>query len=191
MPRVHVCPWWLTYTFDNPLRRLLHDPVRVVAPFVRPGDRVADVGCGMGHFTLGLARAVGPEGRVLAVDLQARQLAVVARRARRAGLQDRVRTRLAAPGSLPLDDGLAFVLAFWMLHEVPDLAGFLAQVRTALLPGGGLLVAEPRIHVDAGTFADEMAVAREAGFAVRPVPGIRISHAALLLREASLPDAQE
>ena len=45
--------------------------------------------------------------------------------------------------------------------------------------------------LDAGTFADEMAVAREAGFAVRPVPGIRISHAALLLREASLPDAQE
>ena len=61
----------------------------------------------------------------------------------------------------------------------------------ALLPGGGLLVAEPRVHVDAGTFADEMAVAREAGFAVRPLPGIRFSHAALLLREASSPDAPE
>jgi ubiquinone/menaquinone biosynthesis C-methylase UbiE len=191
MPHVHVCPWWLTYTFDNPLRRLLHDPVRVVAPFVRPGDRVADVGCGMGHFTLGLARAVGPEGRVLAVDLQARQLAVVERRARRAGVQDRVRTRLATPGSLPLDDDLSFVLAFWMLHEVPDLAGFLARVRDALVPGGGMLVAEPRIHVDDRMFADEMAAAREAGFAVRAVPGIRISHAALLVRGTSSPDAPE
>lgn len=49
MPHVYVCPWWLTCTFDNPLRRLLHDPVRLVAPFVRPGDRVAGVGCGMSH----------------------------------------------------------------------------------------------------------------------------------------------
>lgn len=72
MPR--ICPWWMTYTFDNPLRRLLHDRRRILGPFVRPGMRVADIGCGMGYFTLGLADLVGPQGKVLAVDLQKRQL---------------------------------------------------------------------------------------------------------------------
>ncbi len=42
----HVCPWWLTYTFDNPLRRWIQDPVRILDNFVRPGMNVMDVGCG-------------------------------------------------------------------------------------------------------------------------------------------------
>jgi len=184
MAHEHVCPWWLTYTFDNPLRRFLHDPVGLVKPWVRAGDRVADIGCGMGHFTLGLARAVGPEGRVLAIDLQARQLAVVARRAARAGLAGRVETRLASPGDLPLDGGLAFVLAFWMLHEVPEPSAFLRRIGDALAPGGRLLVAEPRVHVDAAYFEGEMELARGAGFDVEPVRGVRISHAALLVPRA-------
>ena len=182
MAHDHICPWWLTYTFDNPLRHFLHDPDRLVAPFVRLGDHVADVGCGMGHFTLGLARAVGPSGGVLAVDLQERQLAVVARRVRKAGFRDRVETRLATPGHLPLDGGLSFVLAFWMLHEVPDKKTFLAQVRDALLPGGSFLVAEPRMHVTDAEFEVESGMARDAGFAVERLEGVRISRAARFVR---------
>lgn len=182
MPHTHLCPWWLTWTFDNPLRRLVHDPEGLVAPYVRPGARVADVGCGMGHFTTGLARCVGPTGHVLAVDLQPRQLAVVERRARRLGLHDRVTTRLATPGRLDLDPGLDFVLAFWMLHEVPDVDGFLATIFAFLAPGGGLLVAEPAVHVGQATFDDEVARARRVGFEVQPVEGIRFSRAVLLLR---------
>ncbi len=33
----HTCPWWFGYTFDNPLRGLLHNPARVLGNFVRRG----------------------------------------------------------------------------------------------------------------------------------------------------------
>jgi ubiquinone/menaquinone biosynthesis C-methylase UbiE len=182
MSSSHVCPWWLTWTFDNPLRRLVHDPDRILSPHVDPGDRVADVGCGMGYFTIPLARRVGPQGRVLAVDLQQRQLSVVESRAQHAGLRDRVSTRLASPGRLDLDPDLAFVLAFWMLHEVPDVDGFLAAVFASLAPGGILLVAEPTLHVSGRRFHDEMERARRAGFVVEVEEGIPFSLAARLKR---------
>ncbi len=182
MPSAHLCPWWLTWTFDNPLRRLIHPPDVIVAPFVRPGDLVADIGCGMGCFTLGLARSVGPTGRVVAVDLQPQQLAVVNRRAARAGLGDRVETRLAKPDHLPLPAGIAFVLAFWMLHEVDDTDAFLAHVRDALAPGGTLLVVEPTIHVSRSHFDDEVRRATALGFVAESTSGIRFSRAVLLRR---------
>ena len=85
-----VCPWWVCYSFDNPLRRLFHDPERLLDPYVKPGMTVVDIGCGMGYFTVGLAKLVGPEGKVIAVDLQQQMLDALERRARRAGMADRI-----------------------------------------------------------------------------------------------------
>jgi SAM-dependent methyltransferase len=96
----HVCPWWFAYTFDNPVRRILHPPAQVLGRWVRPGMTVLDVGCGIGHFTLGMARLVGDGGRVIAADLQQSALAAVRRRAARAGLGERVITHRCAPGRL-------------------------------------------------------------------------------------------
>ena len=66
----HVCPWWGGYFIDNRFRRLLHDPQAILAPHVQPGDSALDFGCGMGFFSIGIARIVGDEGWVIAVDLQ-------------------------------------------------------------------------------------------------------------------------
>ena len=65
-----TCPWWFLFTFDNPFRRLFQDPVIILGPYLKPGDAAVDIGCGMGYFTLPLARLVGSSGYVIAVDLQ-------------------------------------------------------------------------------------------------------------------------
>jgi 2-polyprenyl-3-methyl-5-hydroxy-6-metoxy-1,4-benzoquinol methylase len=70
----HVCPWWMAWTFDNPLRKLYQDPERILGSFVRDGMTVADIGCGMGYFSVAMAKMVGPGGRVLSVDLQEKML---------------------------------------------------------------------------------------------------------------------
>ena len=79
----HVCPWWLCFTFDNPLRRLIHNPDRLLRSWIAPGQTAIDIGCGMGYFTLPMARLVGNSGRVIAVDLQAQMLDRLQRRAER------------------------------------------------------------------------------------------------------------
>lgn len=179
----HVCPWWLAYTFDNPLRRLVHDPPGLLGPYVGLGMTVADLGCGLGHFSIGLARLVGPAGRVLAVDLQPKMLERAARRAAAAGVAERISFLPCRAERLAIPEPLDFALAFWMVHETPEVAGFFAQVRSALKPAGLLLVAEPRLHVTAAEFSREIELARTAGLVARDRPAVRLSRAVVLARQ--------
>ncbi|MFH1662867.1 MAG: class I SAM-dependent methyltransferase [Chloroflexota bacterium] len=55
--------------FLDPIRRLFEPPRKLIEPYVKKGQVVADLGCGSGYYTLPLAELVGPEGKVYAVDL--------------------------------------------------------------------------------------------------------------------------
>lgn len=178
----HVCPWWFAYTFDNPVRRILHPPAQVLGSWVRPGMTVLDVGCGIGHFTLGMARLVGPGGRVIAADLQENALAAVRRRAVRAGLGERITTHRCLPDRIGVEGPVDFALAFWMAHETPSQPRFFVEIAGVLRPGGLLLVAEPRFHVTELDFDGTLAAAVNAGFVVRERPSVRISRCVLLER---------
>jgi ubiquinone/menaquinone biosynthesis C-methylase UbiE len=183
----HVCPWWLAYAFDNPLRRLLHPPEKLFAGLVAPGETAIDVGCGMGHFTLGLARMVGPEGKVIAVDLQPQMLERVRRRARRAQLEDRIRLHRAGAASLELDARADFVVASWMVHEVPDRAAFLREVSGLMKPGARFFVAEPRGHVSAAELEQTVALAAAAGLRVEARPRVALSRAVVFAKSGGSP----
>jgi ubiquinone/menaquinone biosynthesis C-methylase UbiE len=126
---------------------------------------VADIGCGMGYFTVALAELVGKSGQVQAVDVQPRQLRAAERRCRRAGVADRVRFVEATAGSLGLSGPVDFVLAFWMVHEVGDHAALFEQLRAATEPGSRVLVAEPMFHVAREEVEAQMALATAHGFA--------------------------
>ena len=180
--RGRVCPWWALWTFDNPLRRLVHDPDGLLGRWVHQGMTVSDVGCGAGYFTVGMARLVGPHGRVLAADVQPRMLEMTFRRALNAGLSDRVTTVLVRPQEFLLPEAAHFILAFWMLHEVPDQERFLTELASSLAPDGLLLVAEPVFHVSEANFSESMAAARSVGWTVVERPRIRFSRAALMKR---------
>ena len=175
-----VCPWWLCFTFDNPLRKLLHNPETILGPYIQPGNNVVDVGAGMGYFSIPMARLVGPTGHVTAIDIQARMLSVLARRAQRQGVSERITTHLASSGSLDHHSRADFILAFWMVHEVPDQRRFLTEVHHLLKPDGLFLLVEPIVHVPKKSFVQTLKTAKEVGFFVKESPGIRISHSALL-----------
>ncbi len=180
-----VCPWWLGWFLISPVRRLGHPPARIVGPWLRPGMLAVDFGCGMGHFTLAMARAVGPTGRVVCVDVQDRMLATLRRRAVRAGVADRLDLRLVAAGDTGLSDlaGRAgFVLLLFVVHEVPDPDRLLRDLASVAAPGGRLLLAEPVMHVRAGAFAKTVEAAERAGLTVLERPEVRRARAVLLGR---------
>jgi len=182
----HVCPWWLGYFLASPLRRLFEDPEKVLAPYLREGMTVLEPGPGMGFFTLDLGRLVGPSGRVVAVDVQPRMLSSLKRRAARAGLLERVDARLAAPETLGIVDlagAVDFTLAFALVHELPAVEPFFAEVAMASKLGAGLLFAEPAGHVKPAKFEAELEAAIHAGFELVERPAIRRSHAAYLKRK--------
>jgi len=177
-----LCPWWFAYTFDNPVRRLLHKPEAVLGSYVKEGMTAVDIGCGMGHFSVGMARLVGPNGRVISVDLQRKMLDRVKRRAVKAGVDGRISLRLCIPGDIGVAEQVDFVLTFWMAHEVSDQKLMFAQIRSMMKDGGRWLLAEPRLHVSLGRFESIVSTAVAAGFSVMERPSIAMTYAAVLER---------
>ena len=178
-----VCPWWAGYLLASPLRRWFEKPEEVLGPHLTSGATALDVGCAMGFFSLPMAELVGPTGRVVCVDLQERMIRSLRKRAARAGLADRIETRVCSARSLGLRDlegEIDFALAYAVVHEVPDAAPFLAEIAEALAPGGRFLIAEPRGHVSEEALEATMAAAQKAGLSVVDRPGIKRSRTALL-----------
>ena len=181
----HICPFWVGYFLLNPLRRLLENPNKILGPFVREGMIILEPGCGMGYFTLPLARMVGAKGRVVAVEVQPRMLSVLSRRARKAGLSARIDLRHAGAGTMGIEDlsgAVDFAAAFHVVHEVPDHGSFFTEIWSALKPGGKLLVVEPKGHVSQDQFEQTMAVAEKIGFQHEALSGKVGGRVALLAK---------
>ena len=162
-----VCPWWMGYLLASPIRRLMENPDKMMAGLVEPGMRVLEPGSGMGFFTLPLARMVGPQGRVIALDLQERMLQGLRRRAAKAGVEEWVETRRVTQHSLDIPDlksSMDLALALYLVHELPDQAAFFNDVHECLKPGGRLLIIEPRQHVPEAEMLASVELARDSGF---------------------------
>ena len=182
----HVCPWWVAYTFDNPIRKIFHNPRKMLTPYIKEGMRVMDVGCGMGYFTIGMAKIIGDKGKVIAVDLQQKMLTTMLKRVRRAGLETRVYPHLCRPEDIGISEDVNFILNFWMVHEVNDQKLFFGQLKNILASGGNILVAEPKMHVTPEEFQKTIEIAREAGLRVCGQPVIRFSRTVLLENDTVL-----
>jgi ubiquinone/menaquinone biosynthesis C-methylase UbiE len=178
----HVCPWWYAYFFDNWFRRILYKPERLFGRYVREGMTVLDIGCGMGYNAIALARMVGERGRVIATDVQEKMLDVLRRRAERAGVARRIETRQSRPDSMGIDTEVDFAVAFWVVHEVPDAARLMEEVRSCLAPDAKFVVVEPQGYVSAESFREMLDVAEKAGLRVWDEPRIPFSRSAVLHR---------
>ncbi len=176
----HVCPWWACYLFDNPVRKLFHDPYKMLSPYVKEGFTVIDIGPGMGYFTIPLLRLVGKDGRVIAVDIQEKMLAVLRRRAIKAGVDANLITHLSKPNDFGLKKKADFIVAFWMLHEVTDQIRFLKDVKKLMKRTACVLIVEPRLHVTKTAFDRTIRMARQSGFKIDDYPPISLSRAILL-----------
>ncbi len=177
-----TCPVWVGYLLVNPLRTLYQNPDRIVGPYVKKGMTVLDFGCAMGFFTLAMARMVGPEGRVIALDVQEKMVEKLLKRARKAGLADVIEAQVIPAGTADLEDRegtLDFILAFAVIHEVPEPDRHFQEFYALLKPGGKMLIAEPRGHVDGAAFRETLETARRNGFKVMDAPKIFRSYSAL------------
>ena len=109
---------------------------------IRGGERVADLGAGTGYFTWRLAREVGSQGRILAVDIQPSMLNLTAQAVQQHGLLN-VDYVLASPRDPRLPPGsLDMVFIAYSYHEFADPETTMEAVRRSLKPGGRLVVVE-------------------------------------------------
>jgi ubiquinone/menaquinone biosynthesis C-methylase UbiE len=135
------CTSFKRFAYEGFSRDGWQQPERVVSALgLRPGDRVADLGSGSGYFTVRLARAVGPEGRVYAVDVDAEMNEYLTERLEREGVRNAevILGRFEDP-LLP-DAGVDLVLTVDTYHHIEDRPTYFRNLRRDLAPGGRVAV---------------------------------------------------
>jgi 2-polyprenyl-3-methyl-5-hydroxy-6-metoxy-1,4-benzoquinol methylase len=148
-------------------------------PYVTRGNTVLDIGPGMGYFSIPLARMVGEGGKVIAADVQPEMLKVLLKRAKKAGVEDQIIPHLCKNDSLGLNTRVDFILAFWMVHEVPDQLVFFKEIKSLLKPSGKFLFSEPILHVNQATVGETIKKAESVGLVLKEKPKISLSRSAL------------
>jgi arsenite methyltransferase len=124
----------------------LRDPDAVVAALgVRPGDLVADLGPGYGHFTLRLARAVAPDGIVYAADADADTLDDIRRAADERGIT-KLRRVLTDSRRLELPEPVDLLFVSATYHHLRRPVRYFKDVRSLLRPGGRVAILESRFE---------------------------------------------
>ena len=126
--------------------RELYDRRHAIATALglQPGMSVADVGAGTGLFTELFAHAVGPEGRVYAVDIAAEFVRDIERRVREQGLGNVVGIVNTQYSTLLPPESVDVVFLADTYHHFEQPADMLRSIRAALRPGGELIVIDFR-----------------------------------------------
>ena len=157
------CPSSLAWAMDNPLRRPFKR-ITLDRVGIRPGECVLELGPGPGAFTVDAARRVGPEGQLIAVDIQPEMTAMVEARVREAGLEN-VKNHTRSAYDLPLeDDSVDRAFLITVLPEIPDRARALAELHRVLKPGGVLSITEEFTDPDYRFPGETLRAVEAAGF---------------------------
>lgn len=167
---VHVCPHQISFMLDNWFRRLVQHPKKIAGEYIREGNTVVDIGCGPGYFTIDLAKMVGENGKVAAVDIQQTMLSKVRKKALRHGVSQRMIYHQCGAERIGLNQRADFILAYYVIHETPDPKQFLAELGRMLKPNGKILVVEPKMHVSQTAFDTMLTDAESAGLAILEFP---------------------
>lgn len=129
--------------FEDPARAAWQKPAEVVAALhIAAGQAVADIGSGSGYFTLPFARAVGPKGKVFAVDIEPGMIEHVRKRAREERAEA-IEPVLAAPDDPKLPPGstdLVFICDTW--HHIGGRVAYLRRLRPDLRPGARVAIVD-------------------------------------------------
>ena len=111
----------------------------------------------------GIAKMAGEDGTTVVVDMQPAMLESVRKKARKKGVEDRLRFHQCDPDRIGLSIQADFILAFYMVHETPDAAAFFREARNMLKKDDKLLVVEPKMHVAQKDFEAMRQVAKSKG----------------------------
>ncbi|MBN2378933.1 class I SAM-dependent methyltransferase [candidate division WOR-3 bacterium] len=168
-------PAFIGRFLDSGYRRSVQPADKVVSRSgISQGMKVLEVGCGSGAYTTFVARAVGPRGKVYALDIQPGMLAQLERKLRKPENRDIKNVELveaSAYGTPFTDSSFDLVYMITVLQEIPDRQKALKESFRVLKPSGILAVTEFFPDPDYPLKKTTVKLAQKAGFQVDEVQG--------------------
>ena len=132
-----------------------------------------------------MADMVGLSGKVVAADLQQGMLDKLQDKIRGSALADRIALHRCQEGRIGVSETVDFVLAFYVVHEIPDQSSFFKALAAILSAEGKVLMVEPPLHVSKAAFSKSIGIAQKAGLTAKPGPSVMLSKTAILQKEAA------
>ena len=175
-----VCPAENAGSLDTKLRRWFQNPRRILSPYIAEGMTAVDLGCGPGFFTIDMALLAGRSGRVIAVDLQEGMLEKVREKITGTELEERITLHKCRQESVGLDEKIDFLLAFYIIHEVPGKEALFKEISSLLRQGGKMLIVEPPFHVSETAFKKTLDFAEKAGLRLLRRPRMLLQKTAVM-----------
>ncbi|MDR2967501.1 MAG: class I SAM-dependent methyltransferase [Methanobacteriaceae archaeon] len=183
MSEDRVCPHQLSRVLDSNIRKIIHNPKKILKPYISKDMKVLDVGCGPGFFTKEMAKLVGNSGSVTAADLQEEMLLFLKDKIKNTNLEGNINFHKTEKDELGLSDDFDFILVFFMLHEVPNQRKFLKELYNHLNRDGKILISEPKFHVTKKDFQESLNIINDIGFKIIERPSIFFGRSVLIQKE--------
>ena len=165
---------------DNSIRRAIQNPLKILKPFISPGMTVLDIGCGPGFFTIDIAKLLNGSGKVIAADLQKGMLEKVSLKIKGTDLEKIITLHKCDADKIGVTEKVDLILAFWMVHEVPDKSKFFEEMKSILKPDGKVLIIEPKFHVSKKEFEEMISRLKALDFEITYGPKVFFSRSVLL-----------
>jgi len=179
--KLRVCPVERAGSLDSKLRKWFQNPSKILAPFIKDGMKVLDVGCGPGFFSIEIAKMVGKNGKVFSADLQEGMLQKLRNKINGTLLEGIIKPVKCEVDDLNVHDKVDFILAFYMVHEVPDKDKLFRSLKDILNEKGKLLIVEPKFgHVNKAEFDITISKAEKIGFIASSGPKLPFSFSSIL-----------
>jgi ubiquinone/menaquinone biosynthesis C-methylase UbiE len=178
--KTRVCPVERAAGLDSKIRRWFQNPRNILSPHIKEGFTALDLGCGPGFFTIDIAELVGQSGRVIAADLQEGMLEKLRAKIHGTEFEGRIVLHQCNERNIGVSEKIDFVLAFYMVHEIPDQESFFNEIHTILKPFGKILIVEPPFHVSRRAFEATVKKAAHSGLIPVSKPSVFLSKAIVL-----------
>lgn len=170
---------------ESRFRKWTQNPEKILRNYIEEGMIILDIGCGTGFFTIPMAEIVGESGKVIAVDIQQGMLEKVRMKIKGKDIENRIIFHKNEQDKIGVTEKVDFILAFYVLHEVPDENQFLEEIFSILKPNGRFYLVEPKLfHVSRKDFKKTEEKAVSIGFLSIDRPRIFLSRAILFSRQS-------
>lgn len=128
---------------DNPRRRKILPPYETLLKVgLKEGNIMADIGCGIGYFSIPASKIVGENGKVYALDISDQMINEINLKINENKISNIIPI-ITLENDLKVDDGIIdFAFVCTVLHEANDIDKFISQIFKKIIPGGKIVIVE-------------------------------------------------
>lgn len=131
------------HKLDNEQRRKILPPKQTLINLnLKEGDIMADIGCGIGYFTIPASKIVGESGKIFAMDISSEMLQDVEIKINEDSISN-IEPILTEENNLKLEDNaVTFAFISFVLHEADEKENFLSEIKRIISPEGKIAIVE-------------------------------------------------